>query len=238
MLGYLLTAAFVWAVAGSAYRLIVWARTPSTLPMPLTPAPTSRVGVVGRLLLELLTFRALARADRTTWLASLAFHYGLLLILIMHLRFVWSQLPPSLVPFIGLSGWATLMLIIGLSVLLIRRIVIDRLRYISSPSDYLHIILLLTLAASGTAMKRLWPVDLYGVSQFLQGALRFSWQPLPESLVLVVHLSLVLLLLFVFPISKLLHGIGIVFSPTLNQRDAVSAQTRVLSGSSHSKTRE
>jgi hypothetical protein len=54
-----------------------------------------------------------------------------------------------------------------------------------------------------------------------------QWQPLPESAVLWVHLLLVLVLIIVFPVSKLLHGLGILFSPTLNQRDtAAKSQAR------------
>ena len=36
---------------------------------------------------------------------------------------------------------------------------------------------------------------------------------------LLVHLSLVIVLMLIFPISKLLHGPGLFFSPTRNQAD-------------------
>lgn len=183
-------------------------------------------------MLELFTFRALARANFPTWLASLAFHYGLLLVLIVHIRFMVPQLPLFLLPFIRLSGWATLMMSAGLLVLLLRRLFIDRLRYISSPSDYLHIILLLLIAASGAAMKRIWPVDLFAVGQFLQGAVWLDWKPLPDGMSVQLHVWLVVLLMMVFPVSKLLHGIGIVFSPTLNQRDTSQIKTPSSSSSS------
>lgn len=217
--GYLLTAAFIWLLAATVWRLASWARTPSPLPIPLAPAPRTTAGVVARLLLEFFAFRSLARADKVTWLASLAFHYGLLLMLIVHLRFVLPTLPVWLLPFIRISGWATAGLMLGLAVLLLRRIVVDRIRYISAPSDYLHLLLLLVIAGSGVALKRLWPTDLYAVGQFLRGALTFGWQGLPSHAGLWLHLALVLLLILVFPISKLLHGAGILFSPTFNQRD-------------------
>lgn len=219
--------ALVWLVAASAFRTRQWLQSISDLQIVLAPAPRSRLGVFGRLLLELFAFRALARANLTTWLASLAFHYGLLFVLIMHLRFVFPTLPLSLLVFIQWSGWAAGLMLGGLLVLLLRRCLIDRLRYISSPSDYLHVLLLMAIACSGLLLKRVWPTDLFAVGEFLRGAFILKWQPLPDHIGLYVHLGLVLLLIIVFPISKLLHGIGIVFSPTLNQRDSTRQAKRV-----------
>jgi nitrate reductase gamma subunit len=51
------------------------------------------------------------------------------------------------------------------------------------------------------------------------GLMRFDLQPLPADPVLLVHLTLVALLMVVFPISKLLHAPGLFFSPTRNQAD-------------------
>jgi nitrate reductase gamma subunit len=178
--------------------------------------------VIGRLTLELFAFRALLRASKTTWLASILFHYGLLFVLIMHARFIFEQLPPVIIPFIIWSGWAAGAMVFGLSILLARRVLVDRLRYISAPSDYLHLLLLIAIAVSGLCLKRLWPVDTFAVGQFFRGAMTFHWQPLPDSAVLLIHLLLVLVLIIVFPVSKLLHGLGILFSPTLNQRDTAA----------------
>ena len=227
LLGIGFTVALVWALGATSYRLFQWARTPSPLPIPLTPAPKTHLGVIGRLALELFAFRSLLRANRTTWLASILFHYGLLFVLIMHARFLFEQLPTFLIPFIVWSGWAAAAMVLGLCVLLARRMCVDRLRYISAPSDYLHLLLLIAIALSGLALKRLWPVDTFAVGQFFRGAMTLQWQALPDSVILVVHLLLVVLLIIVFPVSKLLHGLGIVFSPTLNQRDtAIKSQAR------------
>ena len=46
-----------------------------------------------------------------------------------------------------------------------------------------------------------------------------DWQPLPGNPLLLAHLTLVAVLLIVFPFSKLLHAPGIFFSPTRNQAD-------------------
>ena len=211
--------ALLWLLAGTAYRTAIWLRSRSRFLIPLAPAPRSASGVAGRLALELFTFRSLARASKITWLASLAFHYGLLWVLIVHLRFVFDTLPLFLLPFIQYSGLATLCLLSGLVVLLVRRLSVDRIRYISAPSDYLHLVLLLAIGLSGTLLKRVWPANLYEVGEFLRGAIRVDWAPMPEHVGVWVHLTLVLVLVMVFPVSKLVHGIGIVFSPTFNQQD-------------------
>lgn len=217
--GVLFALAIYWAVGATLYRMIVWARTASPLPIPLTPAPRTRVGVAGRLLLEVFAFRSLARATTITWIASLLFHYGLLLVMLMHVRFVFPELPLALLPFIQFSGWALLAMMSGLIVLLLRRVLVDRVRYISSPSDYLHLALLMAIGLSGALLKRVWPTNLFDVGMFVRGAVTLQWQPLPEGFGVLIHLALATILLLIFPISKLVHGVGILFSPTLNQRE-------------------
>jgi len=217
--GVLFALAIYWAVGATLYRMIGWARTASPLPIPLTPAPRTRVGVAGRLLLEVFAFRSLARATTITWIASLLFHYGLLLVMLMHVRFVFPELPLALLPFIQFSGWALLAMMSGLIVLLFRRVLVDRVRYISSPSDYLHLALLMAIGLSGALLKRVWPTNLFDVGMFVRGAVTLQWQPLPEGFGVLIHLALATILLLIFPISKLVHGVGILFSPTLNQRE-------------------
>jgi nitrate reductase gamma subunit len=61
--------------------------------------------------------------------------------------------------------------------------------------------------------------DVVAVKDFFLGLMVFDLRPLPADPVLLVHLSLVALLMVIFPISKLLHAPGIFFSPTRNQTD-------------------
>ncbi len=186
--GYLFTAAFIWLLAATVWRLAAWALTPSPLPIPLAPTPRTRVGVAGRLMLECFAFRSLARADKVTWLASLAFHYGLLLVLVVHLRFVLPQLPLWLMPFIRISGWATAGLMLGLAVLLLRRIIVDRIRYISAPSDYLHLLLLLAIAGFRCSLEAIvadrpvcsWAI-LAGCTDIWLASIALSCRPLAAS---------------------------------------------------------
>ncbi len=219
VLSFLYSLALVWCVGATLWRVSLYIRTPQPYNITLQPAAHTQRGVVLRMLFELVFFRALFRASFWTWLPSMLFHYGLLLILLMHLRFIFSSLPLWMLPLLIASFYAALATVAGLSMLLARRVINARVRFISAPSDYLHLVLLLAIVLSGMLMKRQWPTDLYAVGQFVQGIFTLSWQPLPDSPVLWVHLVLVLLLIVVFPISKLIHAPGIFFSPTLATRD-------------------
>jgi len=216
--GPLFSLLLAWSLGALVWRLLRWARTPQPVPIPLTPAPRSRAGVIARLAGELFVFRSLLRATRITWLSSLALHYGLLGILLVHARLLMPVLPAWMVPVLQVSGWATLACLAGIVVLAARRVLIDRMRYISVPSDHLHLVLLAAIVLSGAALKRWWPTDLHAAGQFLRGALSLQWQPLPAHAGLWLHLTLVGLLILVFPISKLVHGVAIPFTPTWNTR--------------------
>lgn len=216
LLFYLAT---VVLVAGLVARVVDYSRTPAPLKIPTTPAPVTRSGVVLRMLREVVLFESLFKGNLWTWLFGWMFHVSLALVLARHLRYftepVWSWV--VLVQPLGiLAGFGMLL---GLAGLLARRIAVERIRYISTPSDYLMLVLLIAIAASGLAMKYLWPTDVVGVKQFFLGLMVFDWQPLPSDAVLYVHLALVAALMLVFPFSKLLHAPGVFFSPSRNQPD-------------------
>ena len=215
----LYTAALLWLVGGLALRVGTWVRAPQPSPIPIAPAPRTYAGVVARLAAEMLLFRSLFRANRTTWAASVAMHWGLLLVLVVHARFLTPVLPAWLVPFLIASGWATLAALGGVAVLAARRALVDRMRHISVPSDWAHLALLAAILVSGTLLKRVWPTDLHAVGTWLRGTLGLDWQPLPAHAGLWIHLVLVAMLLLVFPISKLVHAPGVAFAPTFHQRD-------------------
>ncbi len=215
----LFTFAILAFVLGFGYRIYDYARTPAPLLIPTTPAPTSRVGMLLRMLREVTLFESLFKANLWTWAASWAFHVSLALVLIRHLRYftepVWFWVVLAQ-PF-GL--YAGLLMVAGLAALWARRIFVERIRYISTPSDHLMLALLLSIASSGLFIKFLFNTDIIGVKRFCLGILHFDFQALPGDGLLYLHLSLVALLLLIFPFSKLLHAPGIFFSPSRNQVD-------------------
>lgn len=213
---YLATAVLV---AGVGLRIRRYARTPQPLKIPVPPAPATRGGVVLRMLLEVTLFRQLFRSNKWIWLFGWTFHAALLLVLARHLRYftepVWGWVA-AIQPFGHYAGFA---MVAGLAGLWARRFLVDRVRYISSPSDHLMLALLAAIALSGLAMKHVAPTDIAATKAFFLGLMAFDWQELPADPVLLVHLALVAALMIVFPVSKLMHAPGVFFSPTLNQVD-------------------
>ena len=216
LLFYVATATLV---GGVAWKCWVYARTPQPLKIPIPPAPTTRRGVALRMLMEVTLFRSLFRSNKWIWLFGWIFHVALLAVLLRHLRYftepVWFWV--DMVQPFGL--YAAFAMLAGLVGLWARRFLVDRVRYISSPSDHLMLALLVAIAASGLAMKYLVHTDIIALKAFFLGLMVFSWQELPADPVLLVHLALVAVLMIVFPLSKLLHAPGVFFSPSLNQVD-------------------
>jgi nitrate reductase gamma subunit len=140
-------------------------------------------------------------------------------VLLRHLRYftepVWFWVK-WVQPFGLYAGFAMLA---GLVALWVRRFAVERIRYISSPSDHLMLLLLIAIAASGLLMKFVAHTDIISLKAFVLGLIRFDWQPIPADPVLLTHLGLVLVLMFIFPFSKLLHAPGVFFSPSRNQVD-------------------
>ncbi|MBI3434024.1 MAG: respiratory nitrate reductase subunit gamma [Proteobacteria bacterium] len=206
-------------VGGLGFRIWEYARTPAPLKIPIPPAPTTRRGVVLRILRELVLFAAVFKANKWIWLFGWVFHAALLVVLLRHLRYftepVWEWVV-VVQPFGVYAGFA---MVAGLLGLWARRLLVARIRYISAPSDHLMLVLLIAIAASGLLMKYVAPTDIVALKSFFLGLILFDWQPIPRDPVLLVHLGLVAALMIVFPFSKLLHAPGLFFSPTLNQVD-------------------
>jgi nitrate reductase gamma subunit len=215
----LLYAATFILIAGLASRINRYARTPSPLKIPTTPAPTSAPGVVLRMLGELILFTSLFKANKPTWLFGWLFHFGLLIVLLGHLRFFIEPVWGWVVTAQQLGVYAGSAMLAGLAGLWLRRIVVDRVRYISAPSDHLMLALLAGIAGAGLLMRTVTRTDIVAVKAFVLGLLVFDWQPLPADGPLLVHLALVAVLMMVFPVSKLLHAPAVFFSPTRVQVD-------------------
>ena len=216
LLFYAASAVFALGVARKIY---IYARTPQPLKIPTTPAPVTRLGVAGRMLREVTLFESLFKSNKWTWLFGWVFHFALLLVLLRHLRYftepVWGWVV-LIQPFGVYAGFA---MVAGLAGLWARRVLVDRVRYISNPSDHLMLALLAGIAASGLGLKFATHTDIIAFKAFVLGLMYFDWQPLPADPLLLAHLTLVAILMIVFPVSKLLHAPGVFFSPTRNQAD-------------------
>ncbi len=231
---YLATAIFA---VGLTYRIRLYAKTPAPLKIPTTPAPVTSAGVVGRMAREVVLFESLFKANKWTWLCGWIFHAAMLLVVLRHLRYftepVWLWV--TWLQWIGIyAGFAMLA---GLAGLWLRRFTVDRVRYISAPSDHLMLLLLIAITATGLMMKYVAHTDIVALKAFALGLIYLDPQPLPADPLLLVHLGLVLVLMIIFPFSKLLHAPGVFFSPGRNQVDNPREKRHLASWVTESDTK-
>ena len=173
--------------------------------------------------------------EKWLWLAALAFHYSFLVIFLRHFRFFMEPVPAfvtliesldgflqlGVVPFngFGLPGvYITDMLLpLALTYLLVRRIYIHQVRYLSLPSDYFPLMLILTLGLTGVLMRYLLRVDITAVKELAINLFKFNLA-VPEGIgvLFYIHLFILCVLIAYFPFSKLMHFAGVFLSPTRN----------------------
>ena len=206
-------------VVGLVYKIFDYSRTPAPLKIPTTPAPTTQKGVVYRMAKEVVLFESLFKSNKWIWVFGWLFHFGMLLVLIRHLRYFITLIPEWLVFIQPFGKYASIMMVVGLLGLLARRFVVDRVRYISTPSDYLMLVLLIGIGITGMLTTFVVHTDIVALKQFFMGLMFFDLQPVPQDPIILAHLAMVALLMVIFPISKLLHAPGLFFSPTRNQAD-------------------
>ncbi len=222
LFAFLFYAATVILLVGLAYKIREYWRVPSPLKIPISPTSRTRTAVVFRLGRELIFFESLFRSDTWTWVFGWTFHLGLFLVLARHLRYFTEPIWWWVVLLQPIGKYGAFVMVVGLAGLWARRLLIDRVRYISKPSDHLMLALLAAIAVSGLIISYVTYTDIVAVKAFFLGLMRFDWghlQILSADAVLFVHLLLVIALMAVFPFSKLLHAPGLFFSPTRNQVD-------------------
>ncbi len=249
--------AFAIFLAGFIYKVLQWAWTPVPFHIPTTcgqqrslpwiksawiESPSTKLGVFVRMALEVLLFRSLFRNTRAElhdgprliyaenkflWLAALAFHWSLLIVLIRHLRFFLLPVPGVLHTLERYDGFfqvveptlyvTDIVILAALLYLLGRRLWDAQIRYVSLLADYFADFLLLGLVISGILMRYFVKVDLVSVKQLTLGLASFSPAvPQTASPLFFVHLLLLSVLAAYFPFSKLMHMGGVFLSPTRN----------------------
>lgn len=203
--------------------------------------PSTTWGVIGRMALEILFFRSLFRNTKTErrgerlafgssqwlWLGALVFHWSMLIIVIRHLRYFIDPVPVVVQGIEALDGFlqigvpvlylTDLFIVAGLTYLLLRRVAIPQVRYISQAVDYFPLFLLLGIAGSGILMRYWFRVDILSVKEFAMNLVSLTPQISTElGAIFYIHLFLVCSLAVYFPWSKLMHAGGIFMSPTRN----------------------
>ena len=181
------------------------------------------------------------------WVGALAFHYAFFTVLVRHLRFFTEPVPFFVrlleevdsffrievlqdfiqvgVPSVYLSG---LVLLAALVYLLVRRLFVANVKYISLASDFFPLFLIIGIAATGILMRYFMKIDVTAAKELAMGLVTFR-PHIPHNIgsVFYVHLFLVSVLLAYFPFSKLMHMAGIFLSPTRNLTTDTRARRHV-----------
>jgi nitrate reductase gamma subunit len=245
-LGGILYRVVRWARAPVPFRIPTTSGQQRSLPWIKNQefeSPSGTFGVLGRMFLEVLFFRSLFRNHRVElipdkekvnyigtkylWAAAMAFHWSMLVIVLRHFRFFVEPVPRWVEVLQSVDGFfqvgvpvifaTSALFVVALCYLLLRRLADGKVRYISLPSDYFALYLLLGIGLSGLLIRHLEKVDIVRVKAAIAGWT--SLQPMvPEGVGVLyfVHVFLVSTLLVYFPFSKLLHAPGVFLSPTRN----------------------
>ena len=220
---------FIFAY-GLISKILQYKNTPAPLKIPTMPAPTTQAGVIFRMSKEVVLFESLFKSSKATWLFGWLFHFGLFLDMLRHIRYFIDPVWFWVVIIQPFGKYGSILMFVGLVGLLTRRIIVDRVRYISSPSDHLMLVLLLSITTTGMAMSFYLGADVISVKSFFIGLMTFNIQNIPSDVVLVSHLIMVASLMIIFPYSKLLHAPGLFFSPSRNQVDNAREKRHVAKG--------
>jgi len=170
-------AATALMVGGLAYKIAGYARTPAPLKIPTTPAPTTTSGVALRMAREVVLFESLFKANKWIWIFGWVFHGALLLVLLRHLRYFIEPVPgviAAIQPFGLYAGFRhdrRTRRVVGAA------LPVERIKYISTPSDHLMLALLIAIGASGLMMKFVSHTDIVAVKAFILGVMLFDCSP-------------------------------------------------------------
>jgi nitrate reductase gamma subunit len=204
--------------------------------------PSTTAGVLGRMFLEVFLFRSLFRntqaeihdgpklaygSSKYLWLFGILFHYSFLTILLRHLRLFLDPIPAFVHTLEFLDGFlqvgaptlyqTDLVLIGALTFLLLRRLVLPNLRYISLVADYFPLFLILGIGLTGILMRYVVRVDVVSIKMLTHGLVTFKpFVAAGVGNLFFVHMFLITVLLVYFPFSKLMHAGGVFLSPTRN----------------------
>jgi nitrate reductase gamma subunit len=250
-------AAFLTFIGGIIYRVLQWGRVPVPFRIPTTGGqgksfpwvkqnridnPSTSIGVIIRMALEVLVFRSLFRntkaelregpqlsygSTKWLWLGGLAFHWTFLIILVRHFRLFLEPVPLPIEIVEILDGFfqvgapvvyiTDLAFLGAVTFLFLRRVIVPQVRYISLASDYFPLFLIGAIGASGVLMRYFLKTDVVGIKELTMGLITFN-PVVPQGIgtIFYIHLFLVSALFIYFPMSKLMHMAGVFLSPTRN----------------------
>jgi nitrate reductase gamma subunit len=220
--GILVYVAVAVFLLGTAYRIYQWFRVArSSVKLGMFPRPKNKWARGIKLVKDSFLYPQVLDVDATMWFFVLLLHIGGIGAFVGHLR-LFNEFTP-LANALGEEGMAQfalwtggtvgIILLVSVTYLILRRFK-SPYKDLSTPEDYLLLVLVLVILLFGNHLRFFGDVHVAEYREYIHSLLAFR-PAFPEAIaesstkwVLVSHVLTANLLFIYFPFSKLIHSIG------------------------------
>ncbi|RJX16913.1 MAG: nitrate reductase [Ammonifex sp.] len=227
-------------LGGITWRIWRWMIGRIVHNITLSPFPSSWGAAVAWILWQIVSFWNIFKFDKPLWVGAWTMHVALASIFgghVLGIATLGNQFH-LLLPWIvteaqseaasnALGTTFGLIFLVALLYLLYRRFAVEKVRVISAPSDYLHLLLLILIVGVGDYMRvfHAVAVEYEAARDFMLGLILFHPGPMPVihetgliNWYFFVHFLAVQIMLIIFPFSKLMHPFGILWNRWIYNR--------------------
>jgi nitrate reductase gamma subunit len=190
--------AYLFFIIHFAWQSIIWFRASghaAVYPVFLKRPPA--IVCIGTVL-DILFFRRIFNASKCLWIGSWVFHLSFFFVALRHMRYFFPSLPACLIFLQPVGLIAGYLLPLSLLYLIVLRTVKNKERY-ASTYNYIISGMLLLISSIGVVMRMFFRPDMLSVKQFSLGIFGLSPQPVPDSILFLLHIGLFLCLLPFLP---------------------------------------
>lgn len=220
--GILVYVAVAVFLLGTAYRIYQWFRVArSSVKLGMFPRPKNKWARGIKLVKDSFLYPQVLDVDATMWFFVLLLHIGGIGAFVGHLR-LFNEFTP-IANALGEEGMAQfalwtggtvgIILLVSVTYLILRRFK-SPYKDLSTPEDYLLLVLVLVILLFGNHLRFFGDVHVAEYREYIHSLLAFR-PAFPEAIaesstkwVLVSHVLTANLLFIYFPFSKLIHSIG------------------------------
>ncbi len=222
---------------GWIYRLLGWWNLKPSRTLVLFPVRKRGTPTIYNIFKRAFTFSPTYSADRFLWITAALFLVGLFSSVLLHtfINYPLTTLVPSslglpgLWTFIGLSeatreGFSyilgtisAVLVVLTVAVFLVRRFMIQEVRYLSTFQEYSSLIYLLIIVSLGAYMRLLDLIDHGQLKAYISGLYYINPVPPPSSTIFFVHITLAQFYLMTLPFSKAAHSMGTIIIQKIEQ---------------------
>lgn len=211
--GYLALLVFI---LGIAYRIWGWARLPAGFSWGLFPKPTK--WMVTSLIWKAFAWPTLFKADKLLWIGAACFHVGILVLFVGHLG-VFTDVA-SFGERLGIPADASYLIgvvvgiVVGIALVfyVTRRILVTKVREISSFSDHFWLWFLLAVVGVGIYARIFHEVSSEAVRGFATSLITLNTILPPQNLWFLIHTFLSELFIIYSVTGKPIHLVGQLFT--------------------------